>query len=28
MTPYRLPSGEARSFSYTLKGVAAEVAKQ
>ena len=28
MTPYRLPSGEERSFSYTLKGVAAEVAKQ
>jgi len=26
MTPYRLPSGEERSFSYTLKGVAAEVA--
>ena len=28
MTPYRIPSGEERSFSYTLKGVAAEVAKQ
>jgi beta-galactosidase len=27
MAMYRIPSGEARSFSYTLKGVAAEVAK-
>ncbi len=28
MMPYRIASGEERSFSYTLKGVAAEVAKQ
>jgi beta-galactosidase len=28
MTPYRIPSGEERSFSYTLKGVAPEAARQ
>ena len=28
MTPYRIPSGAERSFSYTLKGVAAAAAKQ
>jgi hypothetical protein len=28
MLPYRIASGEERSFSYTLKGVAAVAAKQ